>query len=113
MYICCYCPITLLILLTVSTHHLLCLPTSVSCCKCGRASLQVTWLASTLSAAADRDSVDTAAVAITGTVVTPSPSVPRRPDKNGAPPMAALGLIGEADRGDPFIKDIYSSIRRN
>lgn len=63
-------------LLTASTHRFLGLPTSVSCREGGGALLQVIWLASTPSAAADRDSVDTVAVAVTGTVVTSSPSVP-------------------------------------
>lgn len=80
-----------LTLLTASTHHFLGLP---SCRKCGGALLQVIWLASTLSAAAYRDSVDTVAVAVAGTVVTSSPSVPRSPDKNRAPPLPALRLIG-------------------
>ena len=87
-------------LLTASTHHSLRLPTTMRCRQCGGALLEVIWLPSTHSvaaaaAAADRDSVDTAAVAVTGAVVTSSPSVPRRPDEHGAPPVAALRLIGE------------------
>lgn len=89
-----------LIFLTASTHHLLCLPTSVSRRQCGSAPLQVIWLAPMLGAATNRDCVDTVAVAVTGTVVTSSPSVPRRPNKNRAPPLPALRLIGEVDRGD-------------
>lgn len=93
-------------------HHFLSLSTSVNCCQDGGAALQVIWLASTLSAAAHRDGVDIAAVAVTGTVVTCLPSVPWCPDENGAPPVPALRLIGEAGRGDSFINDIYTSIRR-
>ena len=82
--------------LTASTHHLLCVPPGVSCRQCGGALLQVIWPASTPSAAADRDGVDTVAVAVTGAVVTSLPPVPRRPDENRAPPLSALRLIGRS-----------------
>lgn len=58
-----------------NTHHLLSFPSAVRRCQSGGARLQVIWLASTLSAAADRDSVDTVAVAVAGAVVTSFPSV--------------------------------------
>lgn len=55
-----------LMFLTASTHRFLYLPTSESCRQSGGAPLHVIWLAAPLSAAAaDRDSVDTAAVAVT------------------------------------------------
>lgn len=76
-----------------STHHLLPLPATVRCCQRGGARLQVIWLASILSAAADRDSVDTVAVAIAGAVVTSLPSVSWWPNKDRAPPVPPLRLI--------------------
>lgn len=92
---------TFLVFLTASTHRFLRLPTGVSCRQSGGAPLQVIWLAAPLSAAAaaDRDSVDTAAVAVTWAMVTYQPSAPWRPDEDRAPPVPALRLIGEADRG--------------
>lgn len=101
-----------LMFLTASTHHLLRLPGGISCRQRGGAPLQVIWRVSTPGAATDRDSVDTVAVAVAGTVVTFLPPVPGSPDKNRAPPMSALRLIGEADRGDSFINDICTLIRR-
>lgn len=60
----------------------------------GGAALQVLGVTPRLSAA-HRDGVDTAAVAVTGAVVSPLPSIPRRPDEQRAPPAPALGLIKE------------------
>lgn len=77
-------------LLTAPAHHFLRLPSRVSCRKSGGAPLQVIGPVSTRTAAADGDGVDAAAVAVTGAVVPPLPSGPRRPDIDGAPSVPAL-----------------------
>lgn len=61
---------------SVSAHRVPCLPAGGSRGEYGGAALLVIWLASPRRAAANRDGVNTAAVAVAGAVVAPSPSVP-------------------------------------
>lgn len=65
-----------MVTLTVLAHRALGPPAGGGRGEYGGAALQVIWLASPRRAAANRYGVNTAAVAIAGAVVTPSPSVP-------------------------------------
>lgn len=66
------------------------LSAAVGCGQRGGTLFQVPRLLSALGCAADGDGVDAVGVAIAGAVVPFSPTVSRRPDKNGAQALPAL-----------------------
>lgn len=82
------------------------LPAAVGGGQCGRAFLQVPWLASALGCAGDGDGVDGVGVAVAGAVVSAASTIARSPHKNGTtafPPLTRKRCREDPLRGCRFV----------